>query len=692
MNGSNESILIQAAMVSCDEIKSEWISVSNNKGAENDDSIIFTEQFVNKVQHFSSQYGSDKSISYTAYNIAGNPSKFPDYGDFPQAFVMRTYGCWWDKAPSRLVDYMPQNNDNVVCQDYIDVAYDREVYPIRVSIYETYNPGSVVGIWAADSSGKWSRLWRGLPQVVSHKPRIFSPPLQPCSFKTKMLRLEFNHSKQDYYTELDAVLLIGTSEFIQPHFRFNNKNLSTLLRQLNDSTLDCDDVYNLTPDYLQTHKDLRELKNTFYKHCQLSNRNVTGRIHKGTIIDRLGTDYHCIPPIEEAVSSLHRFLQEDFPKLMQDIDLSTSSRSAVAGNKTGSSLQSGDICGSFSVLPDEAVLKILRNLDLRSLCRCCQVNRHFNNIARDALLYTSLNLKPYWYCIDTSALETLASRCQYLQRLDLSWCGNYNTITSKDIQEFLTSSGNQLTHLRFNSCQFVNNSVILKVSMICRNLKELCLRNCVEITKDGFWPLANLQQLERLELYRTLIQTPSLCAILKGNRGMRHLNLAACDHVHNMDDIAMEVAYSCPHLESVDFWKSHSLTPHGVRALARCTMLREVDFGWCLGMGAPGESLRALAASCQNLEKVFLAALRGLTDRDLEPFLACSKLRQLDFLGARSLTPEICLRFLLYCTQLEMMDLSFCEGISDMKIHEWRQLYPHVSIKRSFQASGSVFT
>lgn len=109
-------------------------------------------------------------------------------------------------------------------------------------------------------------------------------------------------------------------------------------------------------------------------------------------------------------------------------------------------------------------------------------------------------------------------------------------------------------------------------------------------------------------------------------------------------------------------------------------------------MGAPGDSLRALATSCQNLEKVFLAALRGLTDRDLEPFLACPKLRQLDFLGARSLTPEICLRFLLCCTELEMMDLSFCEGISDFKIHEWRQLYPHVSIKRSFQASGLDFT
>lgn len=50
--------------------------------------IPFIEQFVQDVVDFSSQYGSDISISYTAYNITGKPSKFPDYGDFPQAFVM----------------------------------------------------------------------------------------------------------------------------------------------------------------------------------------------------------------------------------------------------------------------------------------------------------------------------------------------------------------------------------------------------------------------------------------------------------------------------------------------------------------------------------------------------------------------------------------------------------------------------
>lgn len=45
-------------------------------------------QFAQRVLEFSSQYGSDYSISYTACNITGRPSKFPNYGDFPETYAM----------------------------------------------------------------------------------------------------------------------------------------------------------------------------------------------------------------------------------------------------------------------------------------------------------------------------------------------------------------------------------------------------------------------------------------------------------------------------------------------------------------------------------------------------------------------------------------------------------------------------
>ncbi|XP_006567054.1 F-box/LRR-repeat protein 4 isoform X2 [Apis mellifera] len=576
---------------------------------------------------------------------------------------------------------------------YQDLEYYQEVYPIRVSIYETYNPGSVIGIWAQNSEGKWYQLWNGFPQVVPHKPRIFSPYLQLCNFKTKVIRLEFNHTLLDYYTELDAVLLIGTSELIVPN-NLHNQNLNDLSQELGYLKQSDDDIYNLTPDYLKANQDLIILKKTLSKHCKLFKSKVIDNVSKGKLISKIGQHYQSVPPIEEAFNSLQQFLQEDFPKLIRDIHHSipnTTEQNNSLQKKflvSSTDFENQSYC-NFSILPDETVLKILKNLDLRSLCCLCRVNKHFNNIARDALLYTSLNLKPYWYCLDTAALNSLAPRCHYLQQLDLSWCGNYNMIKYQDFIYFLRISGTVLTHLRLNCCQFVNDPIILEISKICKNLKELCLCNCMGITNEGFSKLENLKYLERLDLYRTSIETSTLCSILKRNTQMRHLNLAGMHDRLNIDEVAVELGNSCPYLESVDFWKAQTLTPQGVRALAHCTKLREVDFGWCGGMGAPGDSLRALLFSCRYLEKVFLAALRGLTDRDLEPLLLCQRLQQLDLLGARSLTPDICYGILLFCPKLEMIDLSFCEGINDFIVQEWRQQYPHVSIKRSFQVISS---
>lgn len=63
-----------------------------HESVDDNDTCSVIEQYATDVRSFSSQYGSEISISYTAYNICGKPSKFPAYGDFPQTFVMvRSY-------------------------------------------------------------------------------------------------------------------------------------------------------------------------------------------------------------------------------------------------------------------------------------------------------------------------------------------------------------------------------------------------------------------------------------------------------------------------------------------------------------------------------------------------------------------------------------------------------------------------
>ncbi|KAI5635035.1 f-box-like domain-containing protein [Phthorimaea operculella] len=569
------------------------------------------EQFVQNVEDFSSQYGSEISVSYTAFNLRGPPSNFPDYGDYPQAFVMRTYGTWWEEAPSAQEDYMPQNSSTIGSQDFVEVSFERAVYPMEVSVFETYNPGALVRIWAWGATS-WVLLWEGEPEYVGDTPRIFSPPIRQMNFPSRVLRLEFNHRLLPYYTELDAVLLKG-------------KEPTNIVRMKNNFTY----------------------SSLFYK-------KTPPVVEKGQLLNKI------------LASNLHESVVLPNSRCTKQID-------------------PGPPLGDFQRLPDETILCVMTYLDLQSLCRCAQVNRHFNRLASDSILYRSIDLRPYWHCVQSQVLVTLSMRCKFLQKLDLSWCGSHRMIHSNYVVNFIKDCGAELTHLRMNCCKFVDNSVLRAIVDTSTCLQELCLRSVVGCTDWGC--LASLKRLKRLDLYRTDITTTATVAVVRANPALEHLNVGSCKMISAMDEVAMALGANCPNLVSVDFWKSYSLTPNGIRALGNCRMLQELDVGWCLQAGGSGEWLAWLSGG--ELRKLFLGALRGVCDRDLRALLPrIPKLSQLDLLGVRAVTPDICDAILAECRDLRLLDVSFCDQIQESQVLEWREQYPHVSIKRSFQSAN----
>lgn len=88
------------------------------------------------------------------------------------------------------------------------------------------------------------------------------------------------------------------------------------------------------------------------------------------------------------------------------------------------------------LLQDEIILRILKCLDLLSLARSALIDKRFYSLARDPLLYTSISLKPYWYCVNSTTLSSFTQRCQLLQKLDLSWCGDHERITQSDFSKY----------------------------------------------------------------------------------------------------------------------------------------------------------------------------------------------------------------------------------------------------------------
>lgn len=155
-----------------DNLSDEFISFEPNS------ECLEISQFVNEVVDFSDSYGS--SISYSAVNICGRPSKFPAYGDFAECFSMRSYG------PNNEDEFSMNDQPEISFRDYIILKFENAVLPKSIKIYETYNPGAIVRILAFSVIvRRWFILWQSLPAPVEKKSREFCPKINEIKFPTR---------------------------------------------------------------------------------------------------------------------------------------------------------------------------------------------------------------------------------------------------------------------------------------------------------------------------------------------------------------------------------------------------------------------------------------------------------------------------------------------------------------------------
>ncbi|XP_052681217.1 F-box/LRR-repeat protein 4-like isoform X2 [Crassostrea angulata] len=565
-------------------------------------------QYAADVSDFSSQYGSETSISYTASNLAGKCNIYPAYGDFTQACVFRTYGPWWKYAPSGKRKFK-RTPPGFVSQDFIELEFEYAVHPTKIEIWETYNPGTIVRILACDSSGtdvdrgmtRWKVLWEGGPEKSPPESRIFSPPLRHVPFCTRVLRLEFCHDLCEYYTELDAVCLHG--EVSQ-----GNYILSGLEGVTSRSRID--DISN----------------------------------------------------VEEKLDNLSLREQE---------------------NDTV-----GDDAISIEELPEEVIQLILSYLDIPSLCMASVTSKFFYKHCYDSLQYTELDLQPHWTEVNNFALDSLLSRCHYLQHLNISWCGgNQNCISPTTFSRFLKECGRDLQTLYMSSCKFVNGEVIIAVAENCPKLKELDVGSCQSLDGQSISHLSKIQTLERLNLYRLPVDKDSLIKVLRVCSNLKHLNLGATRIQESRIDTVMKViGSSCRNLISLDLWRCR-LTDEGLGAITEnCPHIEELDLGWCSNLRSTTGCFLKLVKNCPNIKKLYLTANRTICKGDLEAIAKYSrKLEQLDILGTSYVQTDDVHSVLTSCPKLIFLDVSFCGNVNEETIEIWRTEFPRCSIKKSFQ-------
>ncbi|XP_062574449.1 F-box/LRR-repeat protein 4-like [Saccostrea cucullata] len=515
-------------------------------------------QFAVEVTDFSSQYGSETSISYTASNLAGRCNIYPGYGDFTQACVFRTYGPWWKYAPSGRRKFK-RTPPNFVSQDYIELEFEYEVFPTKIDIYETYNPGTIVRILACDSSGtdvdkgmaRWKVLWEGNPERAPANARVFSPPIREINFPTNVIRIEVCHDLCDYYTELDAVCLHGDDH--------HSNNMGVTSRQRS--------------------KDISQL--------------------------------------EERLSSFT--LKEQ--------------KSTAVEN------------GTFSIeeLPEEVIQLILSYLDIPSLCKASITSKFFHKHCYDSLQYKELDLQPHWTEVNNFAIDSLLTRCHFLQHLNISWCGgNQMCISPGTFSRFLEACGRDLQTLYMSSCKFVNGEVIKAVAENCPKLKELDVGSCPSLDGQSISHLSKIHTLERLNLYRLMVERYSLMEVLRVSPNLKHLNLGATriGEMH-IDNVMKILGKHCKNLISLDLWRSR-ISETGLDYIAEnCKHIEELDLGWCSNLKAGTYCFIDLVKKCPNIKKLYLTANRTISNEDLLAFCKyCPQLEQLDILGTGNVGRE----------------------------------------------------
>ncbi|XP_071572456.1 F-box/LRR-repeat protein 4-like [Temnothorax nylanderi] len=654
-------------------------------------SVDFIYQFAKK--RFVDKNHQNVSIFYTAPDIIG-PPKFQNYGELfhfscfnGEKYVRKKDGSDISISPWQNNDIMRFIGDahwkNAKKENtYIDIEFHEAVYPIRVSIYEIYNPGSVIQIWAQDSNKQWFQLWDGLSQIVRPTSRLFSPPLlHPCNFKTKMLRLVFKSSSPKSYTKLDAVMLIGTSELIRS--RNPNESLTNLLKRINCMYTPLhEEVHNLTADLKSAHSDIAHLQQNFPKYCIICKSDICTYtcIHVCTARSAECAD-SAFSTVSYKSNLRHRKAsQEVIPDYVQPLGQRYSCRILLESHLNDakriklSSDESKKLSRSLTEFPDEILLIILKYLDLMTLGRLNHVNKRFNNLIRDSLLYTRLNMRYVPRGVH-KIFNYFTSRCKYLQQLDLT----SSVFSVSTFGKFLNKCGMNLTHLRLRNCKSVDRQVLLKISEICKNLKELDLSRCYGIDDEGFSYLERMKGLECLNVHNIGIETGRLCKILQKNQRMRELDLGR--FINNIDAVVIELGNSCRDLEVINSLYVRGLTSQGIRALANCKNLQTVHLIFPYEYPVTDDSLFRLLSSYQHLQEIYLF-YTVLTVHKLKLLAQCRHLKKLYLENVKLHILDNYFVIFEQCPKLQEFYLIFHKRhkISDRLFNQWKERYPHVSV------------
>ncbi|XP_052866163.1 F-box/LRR-repeat protein 4 isoform X1 [Anopheles cruzii] len=527
-------------------------------------------QFVSEDLEVSSQYGAHNSITYTALNLRGKTNRFPSSGDFSDTYMLAQYGRWWQEAPSFSPDFGIANLPielNCPVDDYIVVKFEQAVYPTRVEIFETLNAGSVYRLWVYTVLKTWVLIWDRSDDTVLQNvrgegtARIFVPCIRRINSITSILKVEFSHRHQSYYSAIDAIALYGEppSCVSKSTAKTSIVKDSTSVVENENSTLTLSDLPQEIIYHIFKYLDLISLKQV---------EHVCPKFATVTKDWRLYREVNLRPYWMMADDALIDWLAERASHI-EMLDLSW--------------------CGSYGGFGESHIERLLLHggAGIKKIRINCNYHAHF--VSR--LIYNK-GLELEEFSVANSPIEPYICSdylWQSLQRLNVS----YTNIRTRSLLGILSTS-RHLRHLNVNCCTTLDMTAVLEklgtsnLDLVsCNAFKTepfpesslLALRKCTKLqeldigwsTINNEWPPLALQALVR-----------------ECGSGLKKLFLGAMRGL--LDDDLLTIASHCSVLEQLALVGCTNVTPAGVETvLSNCRTLRLLDVSHCM------------TRDCQNL-------------------------------------------------------------------------------------------
>uniref|UniRef100_A0AC11B503 F-box and leucine rich repeat protein 4 n=1 Tax=Ovis aries TaxID=9940 RepID=A0AC11B503_SHEEP len=513
-------------------------------------------QYAKEVVDFSSHYGSENSMSYTMWNLAGVPNVFPSSGDFTQTAVFRTYGTWWDQCPSAPVPFK-RTPANFQSQDYVELAFEQQVYPTAVHVLETYHPGAVIRILACSANPyspgppaevRWETLWSEKPtKVNASQARQFKPCIKQINFPTNLIRLEINSSLLDYYTELDAVVLHGMKDKPMLSLKTSLIDMNDLEDDDYEEKDDCE-IDNLNKKFSSTA--LREGPSNGY-FDRLPYELIQLILNHLTLPDlcRLAQtckllNQHCCDPLQY----IHLNLQPYWAKLN---DTSLEFLQARCTLVQWLNLSWTGNRGFISVAGFSRFLKVCGSELVRLELSCS----HFLN---------------------ETCLEIISEMCPNLQDLNLSSCDKLPPQAFSHIAKLCGLKRLVLYRTK------VEQTALLSILNFCSDLQHLSLGSCVMIEDYDVTASmigAKCKKLRTLDLWRCKNITESgIAELASGCPLLEELDLGWCPTLQSSTGCFARLARQLPNLQKLFLTANRSVCDTDIEELAcNCTRLRQLD-------------------------------------------------------------------------------------------------------------------